>query len=210
MNNSSSVEKTPFSVPRGYKLKLMLVPDDTINHVTQNNLAGNDATYNLGTARPSAEEAPCISCGVYPQPTAASTPNVLEPPRCSTTSIPRETSPTVRFAPRESISAPVSYGRDPQRSSVNTFEHKLSINQVMNLIPEYHGDPEGLAKFESAVRSVALKIGPSDESLVISAVSPKLRGKALSAFNANGLNESSIEGFLKDLNTMFGDIGRYS
>ena len=95
---------------------------------------------------------------------------MLDSPRISATSIPHEANPTVTFTPRESIPALASYGRDPQKLSVNTFGYKLPIHQAINLIPEYHGDPEGLTKFERAVKSVALKIAPSEESLLILAV----------------------------------------
>ena len=83
----------------------------------------------------------------------------------------------------------------------------LSLQQVMNTIPPFDGNPDPVDFFCRVVRNVLNEFGPSAESWLMSALASKFRCRAAEGYMCRMNHFTSVEKVLEDITMRYTHAG---
>lgn len=101
----------------------------------------------------------------------------------------------------------VPTGGNAMNREIGHYGLRMPFHQAAACIPDFHGDPDTLNLFRTAVREVMLSHGPAYERYLLLFIANKLKGKATENYRARIANYTSVEKLLHDLTLHYANIG---
>lgn len=96
------------------------------------------------------------------------------------------------------------------RRAQNNFNRSppslASIGQMLNMIPQFSGDPVNHPIFTQMLSTVSKSVGPKYKKFLLSSLTNKLKGKAAGQFSARIMRFRNVNEFIAELLGSFGSF----